>query len=103
VLDSLHLAAQAGIDEERPRDIRVEQAILDHVEKIRQEPDQGIWESRGPPRQFTYSKAMAWVAADRFVKLAEGRWESGEHRRRIVMPRDAIHGVSPNIVCVASA
>jgi GH15 family glucan-1,4-alpha-glucosidase len=91
VLDSVHLAAQAGIDE-APWDIRVEQAILDHVEKIWREPDHGIWESRGPPRQFTHSKAMAWVAADRFVKLAEGGWEfDQEHRLRIVRLRDTIH------------
>jgi len=35
------------------------------------EPDQGIWEIRGEPRHFVYSKVMAWVALDRLLKLAE--------------------------------
>src|ERR671937_412039 len=35
------------------------------------EPDQGIWEIRGEPRHFTYSKVMAWVALDRVVRIAE--------------------------------
>jgi GH15 family glucan-1,4-alpha-glucosidase len=40
------------------------------LEKWR-EPDQGIWEIRGEPQHFVYSKVMAWVALDRLVKLAE--------------------------------
>ena len=46
-------------------------AILDHLEKIWREPDNGIWEVRGPRRHFTHSKIMAWVAFDRAVALAE--------------------------------
>ena len=34
-------------------------------------PDQGIWEIRGGPYHFVYSKAMCWVAADRGIKIAE--------------------------------
>ncbi len=34
------------------------------------EPDQGIWEIRGEPRHFTYSKLMCWLAADRAGRLA---------------------------------
>jgi GH15 family glucan-1,4-alpha-glucosidase len=45
-------------------------AILDHLEKIWREPDNGIWEVRGPRRHFTHSKIMAWVAFDRAVTLA---------------------------------
>jgi GH15 family glucan-1,4-alpha-glucosidase len=52
-------------------DFRVLALLLDHLEKIWQDPDEGIWETRGGPRQFTYSKMMAWVAFDRAVKLAE--------------------------------
>ncbi len=36
-----------------------------------QEPDQGIWEVRGGPRDFLYSKLMCWVALDRAIGLAE--------------------------------
>jgi GH15 family glucan-1,4-alpha-glucosidase len=46
-------------------------AILDHLEKVWCEPDNGIWEVRGPRRHFTHSKVMAWVAFDRAVTLAE--------------------------------
>src|SRR3984885_2298604 len=46
-------------------------AVLDHLKKIWREPDQGIWEMRGPPQHFTYSKVMAWVASDRAIKSAE--------------------------------
>jgi GH15 family glucan-1,4-alpha-glucosidase len=35
------------------------------------EPDQGIWEMRGEPRHFVYSKLMCWVALDRAIKLAD--------------------------------
>ncbi len=46
-------------------------AVLDHLKKIWREPDQGMWEMRGPPQHFTYSKVMAWVAFDRAIKSAE--------------------------------
>ncbi len=45
--------------------------LLKHLETIWQDPDEGIWETRGGPQQFTYSKMMAWVAFDRAVLLAE--------------------------------
>jgi GH15 family glucan-1,4-alpha-glucosidase len=92
VLDAMHLAAQAGIDENRPWDVNVEDRILDHLETMWRKPDQGIWESRDAPRQYTYSKAMAWVAADRFVKLSQMRKSNDEARvARAVRLREAIH------------
>ena len=36
-----------------------------------QEPDHGIWEIRGEPRHFLYSKLMCWVALDRAIALAD--------------------------------
>jgi hypothetical protein len=36
--------------------------------KIWDQPDEGIWEVRGPPQHFTHSKVMVWVAFDRMVK-----------------------------------
>jgi GH15 family glucan-1,4-alpha-glucosidase len=45
--------------------------IVEHVAGVWQEPDDGIWESRGPRRHYTYSKVMAWVVFDRAVRLAE--------------------------------
>jgi GH15 family glucan-1,4-alpha-glucosidase len=38
---------------------------------VRKERDQGIWEIRGEPRDFLYSKLMRWVALDRVIALAE--------------------------------
>jgi GH15 family glucan-1,4-alpha-glucosidase len=45
--------------------------VVDHVETIWREPDDGIWESRGPRRHYTYSKVMAWVVFDRAIRIAE--------------------------------
>jgi GH15 family glucan-1,4-alpha-glucosidase len=45
------------------------------------EPDQGIWEVRGDPKQFTASKVMCWVAAARGADLAEQRGETDRAKR----------------------
>jgi GH15 family glucan-1,4-alpha-glucosidase len=52
----------------------VQIALMEHLETIWDQPDNGLWEMRGPRRHFTHSKVMAWVAADRMVK---GVRESG--------------------------
>jgi GH15 family glucan-1,4-alpha-glucosidase len=46
-------------------------------------PDEGIWEVRGPRRHFTHSKVMAWVGADRMMKLTEavGQGEPARWRK----------------------
>jgi GH15 family glucan-1,4-alpha-glucosidase len=46
-------------------------ANVEYVRSIWREPDDGIWEARGPRRHYTYSKVMAWVVFDRAVALAE--------------------------------
>ena len=91
VLDLLYVAEQAGIRQERPWEIQVEQAIVDHIETIWEQPDRGIWESRGPPQHFTYSKVMAWVGVDRFLKLSAARSVSAARRHELEMLRDKIH------------
>jgi GH15 family glucan-1,4-alpha-glucosidase len=45
--------------------------VVEHVETIWREPDDGIWETRGQRQHFTYSKVMAWVVFDRAVRLAQ--------------------------------
>ncbi|MBM3667391.1 MAG: glycoside hydrolase family 15 protein [Actinobacteria bacterium] len=67
-----------------------QRGMLDYLEEIWREPDEGIWEVRGPRRHFTHSKVMAWVGFDRAVKTVERRGADGdvEHWRRI---RDEIH------------
>jgi GH15 family glucan-1,4-alpha-glucosidase len=52
-------------------DFRVMILLLEHLEKVWNQPDEGIWETRGGPQQFTHSKMMAWVAFDRAVLLAQ--------------------------------
>jgi GH15 family glucan-1,4-alpha-glucosidase len=49
----------------------VQRALTSHLETIWDEPDEGIWEVRGPRQHFTHSKVMAWVAVDRAIKAAE--------------------------------
>lgn len=46
------------------------QRLVEHLETIWQEPDEGIWETRGGRQHFTYSKMMAWVAFDRAIKAS---------------------------------
>ena len=70
VMDSLHVARQAGLSEDEDA-WRVQQGLLDFLESGWKEPDEGIWEMRGPRRHFTHSKVMAWVAIDRAVKAVE--------------------------------
>ena len=63
---------------------------IEYVESVWREPDDGIWESRGPRRHYTYSKVMAWVVFDRAVRLAEQfDLESPLERWRSI--RDEIH------------
>jgi GH15 family glucan-1,4-alpha-glucosidase len=54
------------------------------------EPDDGIWEVRGPRRHFTHSKVMAWAAVDRAIKMVEECGESGPVEEWKVL-RDTIH------------
>ena len=63
--------AQESMSVHGEDDFRVLALLLKHLEEIWQDPDEGIWETRGGPRQFTYSKMMVWVAFDRAVRLAE--------------------------------
>ena len=56
-------------------------AVVEHVGSIWREPDDGIWETRGERKHFTYSKVMAWVAFDRAIKSAEAFRLDGPHER----------------------
>ncbi|HJU04802.1 MAG TPA: glycoside hydrolase family 15 protein, partial [Nitrospiraceae bacterium] len=64
VMDAMYQTCRNGIAPE-PAAWRLQCALIDHLESIWEQPDEGIWESRGHRRQFTYSKVMAWVAMDR--------------------------------------
>ena len=79
VLDALYQARSGGLDG-REEDVNFQRAVLEHLETVWDHPDQGIWEVRGEPRHFTYSKVMAWVALDRGVRTAEAFGSEGTRR-----------------------
>jgi GH15 family glucan-1,4-alpha-glucosidase len=70
VADALHLARTSGL-KSAPVGWNLEKALLRFVEQAWDDPDEGIWEVRGPRRHFTHSKVMAWVAVARAIKSAE--------------------------------
>jgi GH15 family glucan-1,4-alpha-glucosidase len=89
VLDATHQAWRMGVPPDENA-WRLEKALVTYLESAWIEPDEGLWEVRGPRRQFTHSKVMAWVALDRAVKGVEAFGLDGPlDRWRAV--RDAIH------------
>ncbi|HUA91988.1 MAG TPA: glycoside hydrolase family 15 protein [Terracidiphilus sp.] len=89
MLDSFY-HAQASMRRHDESDFRILVLLLDRLEKIWKEPDSGIWETRGGPQHFTYSKMMAWVAFDRAALLAEHmQYDAPIERWKTI--RDAIH------------
>ena len=66
-------------------------AIIEHVETIWREPDDGIWEARGPRRHYTYSKVMAWVVFDRARAARRALRAGGAGRALDADVRDEIH------------
>ncbi len=89
VMDALHQARFAKLLT-NTETWSLQRALLDHLETIWQQPDEGLWETRGGPRHFTFSKVMAWVAFDRGIRDAEAfGLEAPVERWREV--RDIIH------------
>jgi GH15 family glucan-1,4-alpha-glucosidase len=70
VMDTLHLGRRIGLESDDAA-WDLQRALLEFLEDHWRDPDEGIWEIRGPRRQFTHSKVMAWVALDRAVKAVE--------------------------------
>jgi GH15 family glucan-1,4-alpha-glucosidase len=83
VMDALHQAREGGLDSS-PAEWAFQRKLLEHLEAVWREPDHGLWEVRGAPRHFTYSKVMAWLAFDRGVRAVKrlgldgpvDRWEA---------------------------
>lgn len=76
VVNCLYLSRISGL----PPDDRawaIMREMLDYVEEHWDEPDEGLWEVRGPRRHFTHSKVMCWVAMDRAIKQADGFGRTG--------------------------
>jgi GH15 family glucan-1,4-alpha-glucosidase len=70
VMDALHQARSIGLGSAGPA-WDLQRVLMDFLESKWEEPDEGIWEVRGPRRHFVHSKVMAWVALDRAVKAVE--------------------------------
>jgi GH15 family glucan-1,4-alpha-glucosidase len=70
VVDALYQSRRHGIPASDAA-WRLTHKVIDWLESGWREPDEGIWEVRGPRRHFTHSKVMAWVAFDRAVKTIQ--------------------------------
>ncbi|MEU6536280.1 glycoside hydrolase family 15 protein [Streptomyces sp. NPDC047000] len=84
VMDSLWLARASGL-RVKPHMWSMQLALMNFLETVWRQPDEGLWEVRGGRRHFVYSKVMVWVAADRAVRTMEadpslrgdiGRWRA---------------------------
>jgi GH15 family glucan-1,4-alpha-glucosidase len=89
VLDALHQARVHELESSK-ESWALQRQLLGYLEDAWKEPDEGIWEVRGPRRHFTHSKVMAWVAFDRGVQAVErfGRAGPADRWREV---RAAIH------------
>ncbi|MFJ9630219.1 glycoside hydrolase family 15 protein [Streptomyces sp. NPDC091280] len=89
VTEALHLAHMTGLARNDYASL-LQLKLIRYLEKHWDEPDEGIWEVRGPRRHFVHSKVMAWVAVDRTIKLIESGDADGplEQWREL---RDDIH------------
>ena len=87
---ALFQATEAGLKPSEDGWQRVATPLYDFLESHWQEPDDGIWEVRGPRKQYTHSKVMAWVALDRAVRIIEQFHMDGPVDRWRAT-RDAIH------------
>jgi GH15 family glucan-1,4-alpha-glucosidase len=89
LMEAIDMARGAGAETEK--DVwALQRVLVEFVENHWDEPDQGIWELRGPPQRLTYSRVMAWVAMDRAVKGVERYGLEGpvDRWRKV---RDSIH------------
>jgi GH15 family glucan-1,4-alpha-glucosidase len=90
VLDALYQARRMGL---APSEAgwQLERTLVEHLEKIWDQPDEGIWEVRGGRRHFTHSKVMVWVAFDRAIRTVEEFGLDGPVERWRAL-RERIHG-----------
>jgi glucoamylase len=80
VTEALHQARNGGLAAP-PESWALQRGIIAHLETIWDQPDEGIWETRGGRQHFVYSKVMAWLAFDRMVKDAEEHGLEGDVAR----------------------
>jgi len=80
VLDVLHQARMRKLEQDEDS-WALQRRLLESLEERWREPDEGIWEVRGPRRHFTHSKVMAWVGFDRGIKAVEDFGHEGPVNR----------------------
>jgi GH15 family glucan-1,4-alpha-glucosidase len=90
IVDALYHAQSHGLPPHQHGDA-IGRVVLQHLAKSWDQPDEGIWEVRGPSQHFTHSKVMLWVAFDRMVKMLEQRGSTGRALPRFRQVRDRIH------------
>lgn len=90
VLDCFHVARRAGLPAEAHA-WNIQRSLVDYLESNWRDPDEGLWEIRGPRRHFVHSKVMAWVAADRAVRMVETHPDIRGDADRWRAMRDAVH------------
>ncbi|MEV3991591.1 glycoside hydrolase family 15 protein [Streptomyces sp. NPDC049837] len=90
VIDSLYLAREAGLAAQSHA-WNLQLSLLGFLESTWRQPDEGLWEVRGPRRHFTHSKVMAWVAADRAVRTLEKDPSLRGDANRWRAMRDEVH------------
>jgi GH15 family glucan-1,4-alpha-glucosidase len=101
VMDALYQAYRGGVAQSADA-WALQNKLLEQLESSWKLPDHGIWESRGEPRHYTFSKVMAWVAFDRGIKLAEAAQLPGpiERWRQVAAEIHAsvcAHGFDPEL------
>ncbi|HEY2029877.1 MAG TPA: glycoside hydrolase family 15 protein [Myxococcales bacterium] len=89
VMGAMHLSRRSGLDDDESA-WGLQREMIEYLETIWEEPDEGIWEVRGPRRHFVHSKVMAWVAFDRGIKGIEEYGLKGP-LERWKKTRDLIH------------
>jgi GH15 family glucan-1,4-alpha-glucosidase len=89
VMNSLYLTRESGLAGD-DRAWAIQRELMAYLESHWDQPDEGLWEVRGPRRHFVHSKVMCWVALDRAIRQVERFGRSGpvEHWRAL---RTRIH------------
>jgi GH15 family glucan-1,4-alpha-glucosidase len=98
LMDAVHHARIGGLADDGAW--AVQRSIMEHVAQVWMEPDDGIWEVRGGPQHFTFSKVMAWVAVDRAIQGAEmfgldGPVDDWRALRSTIHTDVCAHGLNP--------
>ncbi|MFF3304223.1 glycoside hydrolase family 15 protein [Streptomyces sp. NPDC001741] len=89
VLDTLYWSLRSGVSLQ-PRIWSLVKVLMGYLLVHWRDPDQGLWEVRGPRRHFVHSKVMSWVAADRALRMGEMLGRNGTSKEWRAM-KDTVH------------